>query len=257
VKVSACIEWLFGEGDRSFSDRVHAAADAGLDAVEFWLYENKDLKAIRRTADSRGIDIAGFVTQPFVELTDGSTHKEYLDGLERSCQTATDVDVSTLITQCGPRVDKFAEEIQFNNLASGLAQAAEVVEKYGITLLAEPLNIFDHPDQYLRHSYRGRDLVAAVNHPNLKMLYDRYHAFRMEEATNEGIVGFFDKIGEIHLAGPTRRDPTPEDQIDWRTELNAWAQAGFSGTIGLEYMPRGVTEDGLAFILAEIRKAFS
>ncbi len=257
VRISACIELLFAEGSRPFEDRVHAAADAGLDAVEFWLYDNKDLKAIRRTADARNIDIAGFVTQPFVALADESTHDAYLAGLVQSCEAADSVGVDMLITQCGTRVEKYQEEVQFHNLVTGLSRAAEVVERFGITLLAEPLNIFDHPDQYLRQSKRGREVVTAVDSPHLKMLYDRYHSFRMGEGSAEGVAGFFDDIAEIHVAGPTRSDPASDDAIDWPTELGTWADSGCAGTIGLEYQPRGRTEDGLPYILQEIRDAFS
>lgn len=256
VKVSACIEWLFADGDRSYEDRIRAAADAGFDSVEFWLWADKDLTALRRAADSRGVSIAGFVTQPFVELVDSRTHDVYLEGLRRSCAAAGSIGVETLITQCGTRVDTLPEETQFANLVDALRRAADVVEPFGITLLAEPLNIEDHPDQYLRHSHRGRDVIAAVQHPNVRMLYDRYHSFRMGEARGEGVTGFFDQIHEIHIAGPTRNDPTPADTIDWDAELAAWAASGYDGTIGLEYQPRGQTEDGLPYILELIGRHF-
>jgi hydroxypyruvate isomerase len=257
VTISACIEWLFADDDRPFVDRVHAAADAGFDAVEFWLWDNKDLPALRQAADRRGITITGFVTQPFVDLVNADSHSAYLDGLRTSSEAAASVGVTTLITQCGVRDESLPEQQQFQNLVDGLRRAADVVEPMGITLLAEPLNIFDHPDQYLRHSHRGRDVIASVDHPNVKMLYDRYHSFRMDEVIAEGVSGFFDHIREIHIAGPTRNDPTADDAIDWSSELSFWAASGYNGVIGLEYQPRGRTEDGLGYIVESIRHAFA
>lgn len=35
-RYSACIEWLFAEGDGSFADRIRRAHAGGLTAVEFW-----------------------------------------------------------------------------------------------------------------------------------------------------------------------------------------------------------------------------
>ena len=45
IKLSGCIEMLFSEIDE-FADRIPAAAQADLPAVEFWGYSQKDIDAV-------------------------------------------------------------------------------------------------------------------------------------------------------------------------------------------------------------------
>ncbi len=58
IRLSACIEMLFSEIPE-FTDRIPAAAEAGLAAFEFWGYSNKDLQAIAAAKQAAGIERNG------------------------------------------------------------------------------------------------------------------------------------------------------------------------------------------------------
>ena len=62
--LAACIEWLFAAENPSFVDRIRAARDAGLEAVEFHLWRDKPLADIRRTLEATGMKLASFVVEP-------------------------------------------------------------------------------------------------------------------------------------------------------------------------------------------------
>ena len=69
TRYSACIEMLFTRETADVAQRIRLAKAAGMDAVEFWLWSNKDLDAIEDALDETGLPLAGIVAEPFAELT--------------------------------------------------------------------------------------------------------------------------------------------------------------------------------------------
>ena len=49
-----------------FIERINAAADAGFDAIEFWPWRGKDIDAIAKTCEERGVEVAQFTGWGFV-----------------------------------------------------------------------------------------------------------------------------------------------------------------------------------------------
>src|SRR5690606_35169098 len=79
MKFSACIEWLFAEESDDFARRIQLARQAGLDAVEFWRWTNKDIDAIERALGETGMALSGFVAEPMIALTDAANRQTFLD----------------------------------------------------------------------------------------------------------------------------------------------------------------------------------
>jgi hydroxypyruvate isomerase len=88
MKLSACIEWLFSEASDDFANRIRLAKTAGLDAVEFWFWSNKDIDAVEAALKETGISLSGFVAEPMIALTDPANHAAFLAGLATSVKTA-------------------------------------------------------------------------------------------------------------------------------------------------------------------------
>ena len=55
MRWSACIELLFRAESPNFAQRVRLAKAAGLDAVEFWTWSNKDLEAVGKALAETGL----------------------------------------------------------------------------------------------------------------------------------------------------------------------------------------------------------
>ena len=86
TRYSACIEWLFADADWlpplpgtpeaallgqsavSFPDRIRAARAAGMGAVEFWHWSNKDLDAVKAALDETGLPLAGILCEPISRI---------------------------------------------------------------------------------------------------------------------------------------------------------------------------------------------
>jgi hydroxypyruvate isomerase len=64
MELSGCVESLFIQEHRGVDERIRACADAGLDAVEFWLWRDKDLDKIERALGDTGLRLTLFSVEP-------------------------------------------------------------------------------------------------------------------------------------------------------------------------------------------------
>jgi hydroxypyruvate isomerase len=96
-------------------------------------------------------------------------------------------------------------------------------------------------------------LVAAVNHPSLRLMLDLYHAQIGEGNLIELCRKSLPFIGEIQVADVPGRHEPDTGEINYRAVARALVEMGFRGTIGLEAWPAG--DDELA--LERFRAAFS
>mgnify|MGYP000668235660 CR=1 FL=1 len=67
-------------------------------------------------------------------------------------------------------------ELQRKSLVEGLKACAPLLEKKGVTLVVEPLNLrVDHRGYFLSGSDEAAEIIKEVGSPNVKMLFDIYH----------------------------------------------------------------------------------
>ena len=99
-----------------------------------------------------------------------------------------------------------------------------VAEKYGITVVMEPLSPKD--TNVIRTLREGAEIVAAVNLPNVLLLGDLYHMYNVNEAEDDvrimkGI------LKHAHIAEPKNRVyPAPGDAYDYLAFIEALEYAG-------------------------------
>ncbi|QYO79118.1 TIM barrel protein [Devosia salina] len=246
MQLSACIEWLYADEAEDIGDRIRLAKAAGLDAVEFWLWSNKDLDAIEAALAETGIALSGFVAEPMIALTDRANQAAFLEGLKRSVEIANRLGAKVLIAQAGNDLPGKSRHEQRAALTACLAAAADVLEGSGVRLGVEPLNtLIDHQGYFLPSTVEALDIVDDVGRPEIGVVYDLYHSLVMGEVPQAVVAGRVDRIIHVHVADhPGRQDPGTVG-LDLRTSL-AWLFAnGYAGRVGLEYRPATPTSRGL------------
>ncbi|UYN99809.1 MAG: TIM barrel protein [Devosia sp.] len=256
MKLSACIEWLFSDATGNFVERIRLAKKAGLDAVEFWFWSNKDIDAIERALAETGMSLSGFVAEPKIALTDPANREVFLLGLATSVQTARRLGAKVLIAQAGDDLAGRSREEQRQSLVETLRAAADVLEGSGVRLGLEPLNtLIDHKGYYLGSTVEGLDIVEAVARPEIGIVYDLYHSAVMGEKTEEVLAGRVGHVIHVHVADhPGRNDPG-QGGIDLDQRLKWLFANGYSGAVGLEYRPAGSTADALPGVRAALGAA--
>jgi hydroxypyruvate isomerase len=87
-RAEACIESLFVREERDHAARIRACAAAGLDAVEFWLWRDKDLDAIERALGDGGLRLTLFSVEPRLPIVNAATHRDFVAGVRESVSVA-------------------------------------------------------------------------------------------------------------------------------------------------------------------------
>jgi hydroxypyruvate isomerase len=246
MRRSACIELLFRE-EPDVGARIRAAKAHGLDAVEFWHWSNKDLDAISAALEETGLPLAAILCEPIANITNPLTHDFFLEGVRASLKAARRLGAPMMIAQAGNVVAGMSRRAQHEALVACLGRAAEIVAGSGVAIALEPLNDrVDHPGYFLTSTREGLDIIDEVGRPEIRLLYDIYHAAVMEEpiALLEGRVG---AIVHAHLADVPGRHEPGTGSLDWQARLDWLAAHGYDGLVGLEYRPLAESGMSLAF----------
>jgi hydroxypyruvate isomerase len=250
TEFSACLEWLFADEAPKIGDRIRAARAAGFRHVEFWHWSNKNLDEVEEALRETGLSLAAILAEPKARLVDRGSHEGFLDGLRRSSDVARRLGAPVLIVQAGDTMPGRPRPEQRAALIEGVSRAAEHAGDAGVTLALEPLNTMsERPDYFLSSTREGLEVVDAVGHPALKLLYDLYHSAMMGEAVVKILDGRIDRVAHVHLADAPGRGEPGSGSMPWRSHLARLAADGYSGLVGLEYRPTGSTTSSLRAVL--------
>ena len=234
MKLCVAIPCFFGNMD--FCEAIRKCKELGFDIVETYNWKNLDLAKVRATLDETGVTLSSMCTTEF-NLTNPEMREKWLDGLRETCEAAKVLGVKKLITQVGQDTGE-AREIQHKSIVDGLIAGSEILEKYDITIMIEPLNTYvNHPGYYLWSAVEGFDIVREVNHKNVKLIFDIYHQQVMEGNIIPNIVNNLDCIAHLHGAGHPGRNEMQFGESDYKNIIAAVDKAGYNGALGLEYRP--------------------
>jgi hydroxypyruvate isomerase len=236
MKLSACIEWLFADETDNIAERVHKAAECALYGVEFHLWRDKPIKAIREALDLTGLVLTSFCVDPRRSIVDRVQRSEFLDAVRASMDPARTLGCNQLIIASGFELAGVSREAHFDLALESLAEAAQIASDNGATLLLEPLNTrVDHPGMYLNSVSEGLDLVEAINSDGLRLIYDAYHSIVMGDDIHTLLKGRMKWVAHIQIADMPGRGAPGTGAIDWTAVRSMLDHEGYDGAIGLEF----------------------
>ncbi|GAB4139250.1 MAG: sugar phosphate isomerase/epimerase [Planctomycetaceae bacterium] len=125
----------------------------------------------------------------------------------------------------GPTEDewKYGKEI--------LAQAADHAQQANLMLVAEYLNRFEC--YFLNCAADCARLVREVDHPNLRMMYDTFHANIEEKSIAKAIRECADVTVHVHISENDRSTPG-EGGINWDTTFSTLKEINYDGWLTVE-----------------------
>ncbi|HEX3347910.1 MAG TPA: TIM barrel protein [Acetobacteraceae bacterium] len=247
MTLSGCIEMLFHAEHEDFAARIHAAHAAGLEAVEFWSWRNKDLDAVERALGDTGVALTGFLVDPRCAIVDPVTHPAFLDAVRAGIAAAQRLHARALIVVTGNELSDRPRAAQHAAIVDALRQAAPLAEDTGVSLVLEPLNtVVNHPGYYLASTDEGFGIVDEVGSPGVRLLYDLYHSVMMGEQPSDVLAGRGEMIGHVHIADAPGRHEPGTGRIDWGHCARVLDTSGYRGPVGLEYRPTRNTAETVA-----------
>jgi len=245
VDLSVCIEMVYD--DDPFHERIHRTAAAGVDAVEFWDWREKDLEAITAAAEEADVDVVGALAGG--TLTDPDGADDAVATIRESIEKADELGIPTLIVTTGPDQDGFDRATQHDSVVDVLSQVAPDAEAAGVTLALEPLNTaVDHPDYFLSSSEEGFAIVDAVGSPRVTLLYDVYHQQVTEGNVIQTITDNVDRIGHVHVADVPGRHEPGTGELNYANVFDAIDEAGYDGYVGCEFETTDDPDEAMAAV---------
>lgn len=246
MKLSACIEWLFADEAPDFADRIRACRKHGIEAVEFHLWRDKDLGAIRAALDETGIELLAFVNDPRRHLTKRETHADFLPDFAEALSVAKQLNSRAVLVTIGPAPTDRPRSEQRAAVVAAFSQAARMAQDAGKLVFVEALNsVVDHPGFFLTSTTEALDIADEVGLPNMQVLFDFYHSAMMGEDARAVLSGRMQRIGHVQFADAPGRHEPGTGHIDWADRLRLLDELGYQGAIGLEYKPATTTTQSL------------
>ncbi|MEM7269788.1 MAG: TIM barrel protein, partial [Pseudomonadota bacterium] len=130
------------------------------------------------------------------------------------------------------------------------AFAADEARDAGLGVLIEPINTRDADDYFLCEVEQAAEILDIIGAPNLKIMFDCYHAQVMQGDLMRRLEAHLPQIGHIQIAAAPSRAEPDEGEIAYDRLIPAIDEMGYQGFIGAEYKPRGSVEEGLGWMAA-------
>ena len=131
-------------------------------------------------------------------------------------------------------------DVGIENAVAGLKRVAGLAEKKKVVVCIEYLNSkVDHKGYMFDNMAWGVEVCKRVGSPNVKILYDIYHAQIMEGDIMRTIKTYHEYIGHYHTGGnPGRNEIDDTQELYYPAIMRAIVETGFDGYVAHEFVPK-------------------
>jgi len=240
-RLAVCAELVYGE--LPLIERVKRIHAQGFE-VEIWDTRDQDISALTTTG-ARFSSMSGYFGG---SLIDASSTDEVLASAKKLIPTALDLGVERMVihpAELGKRgiavrpIHRSTGSMWLTALRT-LERLASLGERHGVTFALENLNTtHDHPGIPLARAKDTLALVEAVDHPNVRMMLDLYHAQIGEGNLIELARTALPYLGEVQVADVPGRFEPGAGEVNYAAVASALKQADYTGVIGMEAAASG------------------
>lgn len=235
-------------------DRPAAAAAAGFTAVETWWPPAAPAQEWAAAVRDAGL-VAVLVNADGGDLAAGE--RGYCNWPERADVVVAAVQAAVLLGLAtgGPgrvnllvgRDDGVRSRAEQLAVATATVhRAAEAAAALGGRIVIEHLNSQDVDRPLICLPSEALMFVEAVGHPAVSVLFDAYHAARMDLDPRAEFTRVVHRVGHVQYADSPGRGAPGTGTIDLAAFVADLAMEGYRGHVGLEFTPAGSTAEALA-----------
>ncbi len=237
--------------DHALPDAIRAAKAAGFAAVEcHWPYD-RPAAEVKAALVETGLPMLGINTWRG-DAAAGEMGISAIPGREVEALAAIDqaLDYAAAIgAQSVHVLAGFADGSQAKAaFVANLRHACERAKTAGITILIEPLNAYDAPGYFLTTTDQAAEIIAEMDAPNLKLMFDCYHVQLMEGDLSHRLEELAPIIGHIQFASIPDRGAPDHGEISYAHIFRVVEGLGWSQPLGAEYKPGGDTDATLGWM---------
>ena len=249
IQFSANLGFLWA--DRPLPEAIHAAKEAGFDAVEcHWPFATPSSKVKAALSDT-GLPMLGLNT-PRGDVSAGDNGlcalpdraDEARAAIQQAIDYAAQIDARNIHVMAGFAQGPDAHRTFVDNLRF----ACDLATHHGQTILIEPLNRHDAPGYFLKTTDQACAILSDVGAPNLKLMFDCYHVGRTEGDVLTRLKDLRPIIGHIQFAAVPNRGAPDQGELNYATIFNGIDALGWETPLGAEYKPNGDTNASLGWL---------
>jgi hydroxypyruvate isomerase len=250
---------LWGELENPV-DRFRAAASAGFSAVErVWVYD-LDVRATKVQLDDLGLQLVlfdpypgdwmagerGLLCIPGREADLLSSVRDAVDDAQVLGTRLTNVLAGVLPTDAD-RMD--AHDTARRNLDLLL----DSIDFGDVTVLLESVCGQMWPGSYLDTVDVAAHLVREVDDPRVRLQFDAWHVAKAGLDPHAALERHHDITAHVQVADNPGRHQPGTGQLGVDRLLARLDELDYTGYVGLEYVPKGSTEESLAWLPVDVR----
>ena len=174
-----------------------------------------------------------------VGLNDKKNHEACLKSIRNAIEASAEYGYPNVISFPGNRRG-MPDDVGVENSVEALKQVAGLAEKKKVNICLEYLNSkVNHPDYMFDNMAWGVEVCKRVGSPNIKILYDIYHAQIMEGDIIRTIRDFHQYIGHYHTGGnPGRNEIDETQELYYPAIMKAIVDTGYKGYVAHEFVPK-------------------
>ena len=228
--------------DLPFEERLEKIAEAGYHAVElvgeYAKWSADDFRRYNKKRLELGIT---FDTTAGTHhgVGDPSLRQAFLADVGAQLDIMQKIACPSLIVMSGNVVPGLSAQVQHDSCVEGLKRAADLVEGKGVTLLLENIDLEENPHYYMWSVPEAFKIIEEVNHPQVKFLYDFFHAQISGGNLIANLQRHADKVGLVHIADVPGRHEPGTGEIDYMNIYKKLAELDYNHYVAMEFLPTG------------------
>jgi hydroxypyruvate isomerase len=246
-RFAANISTIFTEAP--FLTRFQKAKECGFSLVECQFPYEYPIKRIRCELDKHQLSLV------LINLPPGNWEKgerglaifperadEFRRSVEEGIRYATELNVPYVHCMAGVLPNDLDREKAKETYMRHLHDAAKQMAQHSLTLLIEPINPFDMPNYFLTDVDEAVSIIKEIGQANIKLQYDFYHMQRTRGNLTATFDVYFDWIAHVQIADVPGRHEPGTGEVRYEYVFQFLKERGYSGAVGLEYIPSGNSE---------------
>ena len=223
-----------------FEQRLEKVAEAGYKNVElvgeYKKWSEDDFR--RANAKRRELGLTFDTTAGLGHgVGDPGARDAFLADLKNELPIMEKIECPAVIIMSGNVVAGMPREKQHQSCIDGLKRAAELVDGKNVRLLLENIDPEENSKYYLTSVEEGFKIIAAVNHPQVKFLYDFFHEQISEGNLIEKLEKNIANVGLVHIADVPGRHEPGTGEINYENIFKALGRLKYDRYAAMEFIP--------------------
>jgi D-psicose/D-tagatose/L-ribulose 3-epimerase len=230
--------WSTDVCGREYDDTFATLKEIGFDGVEIPIFDREVDKyaELGERLEALGLErlAVGARTQTDSPI-DPATRVEALASTRANLDSCAALGASLICGPLGAPLGWFSGNAptpeEKRHAVDFLREVAPYAEERGVTIVLEYLNRFE---MYLTNT--AADLAAIVrevDHPNVRMMYDTFHAHIEEKDPRAALRDCADVLVHVHISENDRGTPGA-GQVDWDATFAGIGEIGYDGWMVIE-----------------------